>query len=397
MEYDKQILGLLLDKFEKSRAFLNPSEAKRAPNLKIIQKYPSYADDSEYDIFVAINTAVGQLEHLGFIQAKRRRGTNVVENVTLVLSQLSAIYQYVNRQPKQQKNQEILQLLERYSGENAILEAFCKEQKARIEENRPLSITADMQTLEQILKVLTQIFKVQEDTYRRDFSVEVLGDSKAFEKIESKVKDVLYTYGDFSEKDAIMEELHIVRNPVHMFFKGDAVLFFENQQLDLSNFHGDIGLSSEALQDIINMNVRAKRIVTIENLTTFHDFCEPDTFAIYLGGYHNSRCRTFILQVYKENSDKEYFHYGDIDVGGFQIWQHLCEQTEIMFKPLYMDIKTLQKFSEYAKPLTDNDRTRLQLLQISEFSDVIQYMLTHNCKLEQEACSCGVNKCYTDQ
>ena len=119
--------------------------------------------------------------------------------------------------------------MEYYAGENKVLEAFYKEQKFRIEQNKPLSIMVDVETLHQILKVLAHIFKLQEDTYRRDFSIEVLGDSKAFEKIESKVKNLLYTYGDFSKKDTIMEELHIVKNPAHMFFKGNAVLLFENQ------------------------------------------------------------------------------------------------------------------------------------------------------------------------
>lgn len=394
MEYDKEILNFLLDKFGKSRIFLNLNAAKRSPNFKIIQKYPAYADDSQYDIFTAINSTVEQLEHLGFIQAKRRRGTNVVENITLVLSEIPSAYKYLNRKPKQQKNQEMLQLMEYYAGENKVLEAFYKEQKFRIEQNKPLSIMVDVETLHQILKVLAHIFKLQEDTYRRDFSMEVLGDSKAFEKIESKVKNLLYTYGDFSKKDTIMEELHIVKNPAHMFFKGNAILLFENQQFDLSVLHGDIGLSSDVLQDIVQIDVHTKRIVTIENLTTFHDFCEPDTFAIYLGGYHSSCCRTFILQVYKDNMDKEYFHYGDIDAGGFHIWQHLCQQTKIPFKPLYMDIPTLQKFFQYTKPLTEFDRTRLQLLEIPEFSDVIEYMLQNNCKLEQEACSCITNKSY---
>ncbi len=394
MEYDKEILNFLLDKFEKSRTFLNQNAAKRPPNFKVIQKYPAYADDSQYDIFTAINSTVEQLEHLGFIQAKRRRGTNVVENITLVLSEIPSAYKYLNRKPKQQKNQEMLQLMEYYAGENKVLEAFYKEQKFRIEQNKPLSIMVDVETLHQILKVLAHIFELQEDTYRRDFSMEVLGDSKVFEKIESKVKNLLYTYGDFSKKDTIMEELHIVKNPAHMFFKGNVVLLFENQQFDLSVLHGDIGLSSDVLQDIVHIDVHTKRIVTIENLTTFHDFCEPDTFAIYLGGYHSSCCRTFILQVYKNNMDKEYFHYGDIDAGGFHIWQHLCQQTKIPFKPLYMDIPTLQKFFQYTKPLTEFDRTRLQLLEIPEFSGVIEYMLQNNCKLEQEACSCITNKSY---
>ena len=50
-----------------------------------------------------------------------------------------------------------------------------------------------------------------------------------------------------------------------------------------------------------------------------------------------------------------------------------------------MDVNTLQAYSEYAKPLTENDRKRLEKLRDGEFGDAVAYMLEHNCKLEQEA------------
>ncbi|MCD8095437.1 MAG: hypothetical protein LUE12_04845 [Ruminococcus sp.] len=40
---------------------------------------------------------------------------------------------------------------------------------------------------------------------------------------------------------------------------------------------------------------------------------------------------------------------------------------------------------KFFKPLTDNDRKRLKNLLGTEFKAVVEYMLEHNCKLEQEA------------
>lgn len=40
---------------------------------------------------------------------------------------------------------------------------------------------------------------------------------------------------------------------------------------------------------------------------------------------------------------------------------------------------------QYAKRLEKNDRKRLLSLLGSEFDDTINYMLEHDCKLEQEA------------
>lgn len=49
-----------------------------------------------------------------------------------------------------------------------------------------------------------------------------------------------------------------------------------------------------------------------------------------------------------------------------------------------MDIPTLQHYQAYCKSLTQNDRRRLEKLQEKHHLEVISYMLTHNCKLEQE-------------
>ncbi len=43
------------------------------------------------------------------------------------------------------------------------------------------------------------------------------------------------------------------------------------------------------------------------------------------------------------------------------------------------------KYQEYSKKLTDNDCVRLKNLKGREFDEIIDYMLDHNCKLEQEA------------
>lgn len=125
--------------------------------------------------------------------------------------------------------------------------------------------------------------------------------------------------------------------------------------------------------------------MTIENLTTFNAFREKDTFAVYLGGYHNSHRRNFIRKIYQDNPDSEYYHFGDIDAGGFYILLHLRAKTGVHFMPYHMGIPELQKFRSYTKPLTDNDKKRLAALNGSEFSDTVNYMLEHDCKLEQEA------------
>ena len=80
-----------------------------------------------------------------------------------------------------------------------------------------------------------------------------------------------------------------------------------------------------------------------------------------------------------------YRHFGDVDAGGFEIYRDLREKTGIPFRMYRMDLATLQTYEQYGRPLTENDRIRLQKMRgREELREVIDYMLAHDVKLEQE-------------
>lgn len=212
----------------------------------------------------------------------------------------------------------------------------------------------------------------------------ILGDSKAFEKIKSRVISILFEYGEFPDKDTILSDLNIVKNPGYVYVKGKGEISISGQHINLSKMNGAVGLGSSTLDNIDYIKVLGSKVVTIENLTTFHSYVDDDAFVIYLGGYHNSIRRKMICKLYENNPNINYLHYGDIDAGGY-ILLDLRRKTGIPFVAINMDIITLEKYRQFAKPLTENDRIRLDKLRDGEFADVVKYMLEHDCKLEQEA------------
>ena len=164
----------------------------------------------------------------------------------------------------------------------------------------------------------------------------------------------------------------------------------------MSKINGDIALSTESLKSLKRIIIKASRVITIENLTSFHDYNASKDFVIYLGGFHNKTKRRFLMFLYEQNTNKEYRHFGDIDAGGFYILEHLKEKTKIPFKSIYMDIDVLKKYRNNTRELSKNDVKRindvlLNLNYLSEkeelqedYRNVLNYMLEHNCKLEQE-------------
>ena len=384
-KYEKQILNVLLDKYENSKSFIGTNQVNQSFTCKIDQLFQKYKDDSEYDLFCAVNESIDILVAEGFVTVKKLKN-GVVQSVTLVVEAIGKVYEYLGRTPKSDTVNDLKRLLNLYKDDNDILHRYCNHQLDRLAANKSVEFfDDDLDVYESILKVISKITKVKCETFERDFSIQVLGDSKDFEKVRSKVVSLLYEYGDFPDKDTLLADLNIVKNPGHVYFKGKGKITVCGQEIDFSKMTGDMAISSELLKNVDDITVLGDVVVTIENLTTFNAFKCENSFAIYLGGYHNTSRRNFIKKVYGQNPDKQYLHFGDIDAGGFYILQHLRNKTGIAFVPFCMDVKTLKANLQYTKKLTENDKKRLVALADTEFGEAVEFMLENNCKLEQEA------------
>lgn len=390
-KYETIILNALLDQYERSKSFTGSNINNQSFNKKIVDLFPEYEDEAKYEVFTSINEQISNIEKRDFVTVRRRKrgkfDTDVIMSVKLNIEKIYDIYQILGRQPKTDRNKEILEILNKYKDSTPLLQKFCSEQIERIALNKKVQYSDDLIKLEQILSALSEVENVEEETFVRNFSIRVLGDSKAFEKIKNNVISILCEYGEYTDKEHVLQDLNIVNNPGYVYVKGNGIITVSGQKIDLSKLNGDIGLSSELLKSVENVEIKASKIITIENLTTFNSFNEKDVFVIYLGGYHNSIRRKLICKIYEKNADKRYFHYGDIDAGGFYILLDLRKKTGIPFEPLNMDIDTLVKYKELTKNLTENDKLRLKNLVDSEFANVVKYMLENDCKLEQEALS----------
>ncbi len=386
MTKEWEILERLIDKYERSKIFNGTNLVKQEIRLPILKLYPKYGDDTRYEDYKAINESIAKIEEEGFVQVKRQKNGDV-KSVALNIDKLAKAYARIGRTPKEQTNQELIEILTHHKGANKILDEYIEAQLERIAENRIVEhFDGEVEAFAMLLKALAPILSQNEEIYIRDYSVRTLGDSKAFEKLRSKAESILFNYGDFAQKETILEELNIVKNPGHVYIKGAGIITIGNQQIDLSKLDGDIAVSTKLLRQIDGIELTGKGLITIENLTSFNDYNEADMLSLYLGGYHNSIRREFLAKVHSQNPDKEYLHFGDIDAGGIYILEHLRRKTKIYFKPYRMDIATLEANADKAKPLTDNDRKRLSpLAEKEEWNDLVSYMLAHNCKLEQEA------------
>lgn len=382
---EKKILNELFNKYERSESFKGTNKVNQNFKVKISSLFPKYDDHSNYDIFDSINEGIKVLERKGLVRANRTGG-EVVKEVYLELETLEKAYEYAGRTSKSILNKRLKEIFNDYMGCSEILDAYCSEQIKRVDDNKSIKFFAgDILELKRILSAVKALEKVEAEQFIREFSVQLFNDSKIFGEIQGKVETLVFEYGSFPEKEDVLGNFNLVRTPTYVNFKGAGKITISGQEIDLSKLSSDIAISSAMLKDIIDVQVFSGKVLTIENLTSFHSFEKEDYFVIYLGGFHNRIRRDFIKKLHVQNQEARYYHFGDIDAGGFYILEHLRKTTDVDFSPYKMDIETLKTYKKYTKPLTNNDRKRLTKLIYSQYNEVIEYMLENNIKLEQEA------------
>mgnify|MGYP000182477475 CR=1 FL=1 len=393
-----KLLDALLNRYEESVSFTGNNKVSQNISIRPEKLFPAYADDSQYEVFENVNAAVCELEKMELVKVKRLKN-GVVEKLILALDKLDEAYAVLGRTPKKDIHRQLKDLWEdlldelnkeQYDPFYPMLSSYVEKQKERISKNKQIEyFEGDITEYKKLLRAIHEIVNNEKEQFVRDFSVRLFGDSKKLKQYEDKIRAFLYEYGESSEREVSLEEYGIVKTPTYVAIKGEAILYIGGQKLDLSRLNGDISLSTITMEQVEHIDITAKKVVTIENLTSFHTFNVKDFFAIYLGGYHNNAKRQFLSKVYESNPDKEYYHFGDIDAGGFYIYEHLLRKSKIPFKPLAMDLETLIKNKAAWKELSQNDRNRIKALlkkaSSESYKDVLLFMLDNNCKLEQEA------------
>lgn len=389
--YKVLILNKLIDSYEDSKIFLGKNEK----NINIYFKFNmknirEYFDETDFRYKEAIDTACKQLSEDGFIKIIWGKGYNnhLIEKIQLNLESVDKIYDFLNRKSKLYKDNQLISLITKYIGENKILDCFLQYVSNRINNNQSIKKYLDIDNIEEcndIFKGISNCLKLENETFRRDFSVRVYGDSKRYEYLENKVLKIIRDF----DIDGDNNDYNIIGNYTYVYFKGDISFELKNSRINGKDFIGGIAISSIDIDKITNIKVLNK-LFTIENLTSFNDF-NLDGAVIYLGGFHNKVRGNLLSKIYKNNENIKCYHFGDIDVGGFKILNNLRNKTNIPFIPYKMDVDTLVKYKDYCKELTTNDKKEINKMlsddRFVEFKDVLEKMISLNIKLEQEIVS----------
>lgn len=393
-DFGKKILNRLLDKYENSVISKKGSNRNIKITLNLKDKELStYVCKDSYNYRDANDAILALYQQKGFIFVEKDQYGDF-KSLSLNIAKIDSVYDFLRRKNPAEELCKICNVLDGEKSQGVIgnFVSYCNKWISQ-KYSFPKLYFDSCEQLVDILLGIKEIQMLDKETKFRDFSVKVYGDSKKFEKLKSKIAKIFYDFDeecivDDFDAEAVLEifsEKNLVRNTSYAIIKGDITFDLKGVIINLNQLGYEYCLSDEMIHDLRFIKTDAKRVITVENLTTFYDFSEKGYIVLYLGGFHNYTKRMLIKKLQESYPELKFYHFGDIDAGGIYILRHLISKTGIEFVPYKMDVDTLVVNKEHWKKLTDNDIIRLKKIDDDEFSELINFMLEHNCKLEQEA------------
>lgn len=251
-----------------------------------------------------------------------------------------------------------------------------------------------------LLLSLDTLAKLSSPTLERTLSVRLFNDSKRLEALRPQLLTVLRNFSPHAATASIDEwELlrahHLHRPQVLTMLAGPLVLRQlvdkAGTLLDLTPWASGLGLPDELLRNVEIVGCPARAILTIENLTSYHELLlnrPPNLLVIYSGGFPHPTLLTLLRKLQAACPALPLYHWGDIDLGGLRILLHLRQHLE-MVDSLAMHSHALAGAEAHTRPLSEYERSQLRLLAqeplLADCGEIIEAMLRQDQKLEQEA------------
>lgn len=410
MDYKKILLNRLLDKYERSKSYLDESSSRRVLIKPLSGEFPEY-DLEKLEIKELINSIIqelGRQELVGFEWLKFEKG-NIIEKVWLRLDQINQVYQAAGRPLKSGRAFAILVMVKELRENISLpwLRRYLEDTESNIEIKKSATpfLPDDEKDAEAILSALKAINdQNNEERLERIFSLKCFGDSKFFEKnarkkIISVMRKYLLSEIDYIEPpsdDEVLAQVGIVKSPEQIEFCGGLVGELAGKNVDFSMFRQGIAINSHTVKEIEISGLKSvQKVLFIENKTNYIDYLakkrKESELIIFHGGFYSPVKGLFFKKVYEigAKAGVPFYHWSDIDIGGFRIFNRLKTNIIPGLKPLLMDKAAFLSKKQYWITFNQKYGSVLEAMlgknEFFEFHDLISIMLEVRSRLEQEA------------
>lgn len=405
----RQLLSALLDKYERSSFFREETQPTRRIMLKLYDNgqcdFPQY-DIEQSEKRILVNCAVLAISEKQLVSYQWMKGeeNHIIAKVWLNFENLPMTYEFVGRKSKNVTIDdiclEILGVLDNVNAEWA--KHYFQDIFDMISRKRDIGnkLPEDKNAREELFRAIQFIDGMGDcELLERVFSLQCFGDSKKFERtVKSRLLSVLRKYLD-SDEDAkdedLLRQVGIVKYPEQFEFCGNAMLLFEHGVVDFSSLQCGCSI---CLPDLTRGNFviapEVNRILSIENRANYIDYIfkrkADNELVIYHGGQYSPSKKKFLQVVAKAVSgDCRWFHWGDIDYGGFSMLARLRREIKEDVIPYRMNEHELNKYENLSVQVTHLYSEKLKSLMLrpglKDCLECLNYMVNDRKKLEQEA------------
>ena len=399
MEWQRQILNLLIDKRERSKAYQGEAKVRRRVTVLPREVFPDY-DSARISVeeIQRFETEVRMLEQLGAVKTEWPGcPDHTLKAIYAREEAWDLIYQLADRRELREETAEQLDFYQ-HAGKETAARGFCAEECRRLEAGKkPRYALARARTLAELLDAIEEN---DQPLLERELSIRFFGDSKTFEKCYRKtVTDLLLACSGRSypletlenpdnarEKQIlILSEYGIEPNPSYLYLKGRGELIWEDGRkvpiypdLPTAFLAADLGRLRQ-------IRLESDFVMTVENLTAYNRLSLPKGTLLFLSGYHTTGMEKLLRRIGAEHPELTYYHFGDLDPSGLEIFERLREKTGLPFQPWHMGVADLERFRDYGKPLEKYDQEKMKRLSRNpRWAEVTDWMVLNQLKLEQE-------------
>ena len=408
-EIEQKLITALLNKYERSSFFRTGAVPTKRILLKLYEN--GKCEFSDYNIEnseqrIRVNECIQALAQKGFVRFEWMKGeeNHIMSKVWLNIEDLQNVYRFVHRQPQRDflsnVEAELTECME--SIRLHWIKDYLKDTCGYIQQNRKLHalVPENAQDRKSLLQALRYIDANKDnELLKRVFSVRCFGDSKHFERVvEKRLLRILKKYLDCDDQttdEQLLNQIGIVKYPEQFEFCGPVSLNFpDGKHLDFSNLSGGstiYGQDMVAAQIALSKGVRC--ILSIENKANYFDYIskhrKSDELVIYHGGQYSPSKQIFLQAVARASEQLPWYHWGDIDYGGFSMLARLRREINSSIQPYRMNKQELITFAALTTSFSSEYSQKLHELtakaELRDCSECLTYMQERCVRLEQEA------------
>jgi hypothetical protein len=397
------LLHILLDVYERRGG--SPQRAVRVNLDDVAGTLAGYYSQLDPLPRVTTNEQLAQLEEGGLLRLIWQSGQtgHLLEAVSLATDQVEPLYALLRRESMDERRYRLRALL---LGERFRLDGWQRRAVQvtldQLKANRspaPFSLADDDWNRDLLAALIALPGDLREELPYRVFSVRVFNDSKRFDTLKGALARLARLYQPewqgLSNREAL-RELGLVANPGHLYLYGPWRLVDHHGQItSLSEFHPSVGIPAALAARVRQARVDAARVICVENVTSFYELVRREgqgLAALCLWGNPSPASR-HLLRCLARNlpDDVPLLLWADIDYGGLRILAQLREKVSPRFALYRMDKTTLDAHAHWGQPLSAADERNLARLKrhplLADVTPLVDHMLSHGIKLEQEAVS----------